>query len=277
MNQKIGHIRRILVALDTSPHSHAALEAAAYLAAQLEAHLMGVYVEDVNLLRLAQLPFVREIRYASATSQKLDEVMVEKQLRSQASRARDDLRQVAEAHALEWSFRVLRGMVSAELLTAAMEADLLVLGRTGRQSRPRNQLGSTARMAVMQHQCPVLLIPPIYNLNQPPLLLYDGSAMANRALLMAVALAKPYGRFAVLLVHPDETIAQQWRQTIHAQLAGEKLQTEYRTVLAVAELPAILSQMDFSMILAGQAESPLSRAVIESLFQAGEQPVLIVQ
>ena len=44
-------IRRILVALDTSKHSLAALEAADELAAWLKAELFGLFVEDINLLR----------------------------------------------------------------------------------------------------------------------------------------------------------------------------------------------------------------------------------
>ena len=65
-------IRRILVALDASRHSLAALEAAAELAARLKAELVGLFVEDIDLLRLAGLPFAREIRYPSAIIQQLD-------------------------------------------------------------------------------------------------------------------------------------------------------------------------------------------------------------
>ena len=53
---------RILVALDASPQSEAALRAAAELAALLEAELEGLFVEDINLLHLCGLPFGREIR-----------------------------------------------------------------------------------------------------------------------------------------------------------------------------------------------------------------------
>ena len=49
--------RRILVALDASAHSHAALAAAVALAARLHAEIEGLFVEDINLLRLAELPF----------------------------------------------------------------------------------------------------------------------------------------------------------------------------------------------------------------------------
>ena len=49
-------MRRILVAVDASPHSLAALDAALRLAADLEAEIIGLFVEDINLLRLAGMP-----------------------------------------------------------------------------------------------------------------------------------------------------------------------------------------------------------------------------
>ena len=55
-------VRRILVALDASPHSHAALEEAAALAKPLQAELAGVFVLDAELLRLSALPVARETR-----------------------------------------------------------------------------------------------------------------------------------------------------------------------------------------------------------------------
>ena len=55
-------IGRILVALDASPHSLNALRAAAELAAVTESELHGLYVEDLNLLRMCGLPFVARDR-----------------------------------------------------------------------------------------------------------------------------------------------------------------------------------------------------------------------
>ena len=54
-------IRRILVALDASEASRAAIRSAVDLAARFRAELVGLFVEDVNLLRSAQLPFVRKV------------------------------------------------------------------------------------------------------------------------------------------------------------------------------------------------------------------------
>jgi len=58
---------RILVALDASRNSLTALKAAAEVASLMHADLQAVFVEDVNLLRLAGLPFVHEIGLYSAT------------------------------------------------------------------------------------------------------------------------------------------------------------------------------------------------------------------
>ena len=62
-------IRRILIALDASTHSLAALHAAAEMAANMQAELIGLFVEDENLLHLAGLPFAQEVRSSSAESE----------------------------------------------------------------------------------------------------------------------------------------------------------------------------------------------------------------
>ena len=54
-------VKRILIALDPSRRGQSALQAAAHLAAGTGAELAGLFVEDINLLRLAGLPFAREL------------------------------------------------------------------------------------------------------------------------------------------------------------------------------------------------------------------------
>jgi len=54
-------IRRILVAMDTLSDNQAVLESAAELAAQLEAELTGLFVEDTDLLQAAELPVSLEV------------------------------------------------------------------------------------------------------------------------------------------------------------------------------------------------------------------------
>ena len=74
-------VRRILVALDASAHSLAAVEAAARLAEKVDAELEGLFVEDVNLIRLARLELAREIDVLSARLRDLESQQLERQLR----------------------------------------------------------------------------------------------------------------------------------------------------------------------------------------------------
>ena len=88
-------IHRILVALDVSTHSQAALKAAASVAALLEAELVGMFFEDINLLRVAQLPFVQEVCFPMAEVRDIGVSQMERHWRSQANEARRQLGEMA--------------------------------------------------------------------------------------------------------------------------------------------------------------------------------------
>ena len=92
MSQRQGGftLRHILVALDASTHSLAAVEAAADLAAAMQAEMEGLFIEDINLIRLASLPCTREVRH-TASMASLDLEQMERALKAQASEARQAL------------------------------------------------------------------------------------------------------------------------------------------------------------------------------------------
>lgn len=123
---------RILVALDESPRSAAALSAAAELASELDAELSGLFIEDVNLQHLAGLPFAREFSLLSGVGRPLSQGDVEQTWRREADSLQRQLAEAADRLRLRWSFRVTRGRVAAEVHTQAQAFDLVVLGkRTG--------------------------------------------------------------------------------------------------------------------------------------------------
>ena len=61
-------LRRIVIAMDASPHAAAALEGAARFARVFGAELAAVFVEDVDLIRAASSPFAREVGRLGASS-----------------------------------------------------------------------------------------------------------------------------------------------------------------------------------------------------------------
>ena len=103
--ERIIDIQRILVALDASQQSLAALEVAAELAAKYGAELIAVFVEDINLVRLSEFPFAQEIGYFSAISRQLDSQQIERELRAHARWVERTTATIAKRTNLRWSFR----------------------------------------------------------------------------------------------------------------------------------------------------------------------------
>jgi len=224
-------IRRILVALDTSPPSMAALKAAAELAGRLRADLLGLFVEDTALLDLAESPYACEFLYPAALQAPLSRASMESKLRALSERARRALAEVAEQAKVRWSFRVVRGQVTSEIIAAASEFDLLAMGKIGWSLGPPTRMGSTARGAAAS-AIPVLLLPGRALLPQAGVLVcYDGSLASRLAVLAAAQLARPStSRLTVLLAARDQGRAAELRREVVALLEGKNLQVRYRQV-----------------------------------------------
>lgn len=119
-------IRRVIVRLDPALQSRALLEAAVDLAGEMQAELLGLFVENQDLLHFAGLPFARELGFESATRRALDVESMERTLRALAKEARQALESVAARTQVQWSFRVVRGAPAAELLAAAEASDFVI-------------------------------------------------------------------------------------------------------------------------------------------------------
>jgi len=183
-------VRRITVALDSSPHARAALAAAVDLAARLHAKMDALFVEDITYAYLAELNLGREFVMSSGRSQPFDPQAIEGWYRRQAADARRMAEALARDRHLAISFRVVRGKVDVEVITAASNADLLVLGVAGRSEVLRQQPGSTALAAAARAPGSVLLIRPGTRVAGHAVVAYDGSPGAVRALEAAAMLAE---------------------------------------------------------------------------------------
>ena len=277
MRQKVsnpGKIRRILVAIDASPQSLAALEAAADLAADLDAELVGVYVEDINLIRLAALPVVLETGEASARTRRLESSRMDRQLRNQAARAAQAMAIAASRAQVRWTFTVARGSIEAELLQAASEADLFILGRAGWSGKRR--LGSTARKLVAAGNNRTMIIERGERLLPTLMTVYDGSDQSKRALDTAISLGE---YMAVGIVAEDEDQARALQSEVAAILDLLGLKARYRWLVRAdtSEL-ANMVRTEEECILILPGESPLleGKSLPEALDEF-ECPVLLVQ
>lgn len=270
-------IRRIMVALDTSPPSMVALDAASNLARYFHSELVGLFIEDTNLLMIAQYPFAREIRFPGATIQKLDTHSMEIQLKQTADRARAVVRRSAEKSSLTWTFHVRRGAVPVELMAAAKEVDLLVLGRSSQRLVRTSRVGSTAETAVIQTGRPVLLLCSNLDLSKPVMLYYDGSDAAKLALTLAVPLAQISGVLHVLILAEDDQTEQACRQDILARQRGSDVIVIFNPLDNTDAVTDVIAKSEFSLIVIGDTESAPSKSLIQRLLREFDYPFLVTR
>ncbi|HWB14638.1 MAG TPA: hypothetical protein VG826_35775 [Pirellulales bacterium] len=134
---------RVLVVVDSAAEAESAIQAAARLAADLSAELSGLFVENADLIRLADLPFAAEIATSPPMLRRLDRELLQRTLRAQAEQARRTLAEAASSLRVQWSFQVARGHSTEIALTAAGQLDLLMIRLAGRQ--PRRPIGAPQR------------------------------------------------------------------------------------------------------------------------------------
>ena len=273
-------IRRILVALDASPDSLAALEAAAELAAALDAELAGLFVEDVRLVQAAALSLARAVNVPSATEREFDLDAIERELRVQAARIRRELSAIGERLQVRWTMRVARGEVAAEVIGAAREADLLMIGRGGRLRARDVRLGSVARAAATEAPAPVLFLRAGTRIARPILVTYDGSPGAERALALAADLAHPGdGGVTVLVESADEAEARRLQAKAAARLADMGVQARTRRIPPgdPRSLAAAVIQEGGGVLVLGSRRDASEEPDLTRWVEALDRPVLILR
>lgn len=225
------HVRRIVLALDASAHDRATVVAAARLAARLKAGLEALFVEDINLLHSAQLPFVRRASAAAPAWREFDAAAMERELRAMAAGARRVLAAEAARTRQPWSFRVVRGHPETEAFEAAEHADLLVLARGSEALGAVARLSSPAGQAAAKATRPVLLLRATDALDRGIAVVYDGSPGAERALSAAVMLDGAR-ELTILLTGETEKEVQASRSHATERLAGSGHAIVFTTLIA---------------------------------------------
>jgi nucleotide-binding universal stress UspA family protein len=271
-------VRRILLAIDASPHSLAALNAAAELSAQLDAELVGLFVEDINLLRLADLSFARQVGFHSASAREFSRQQIEQELRAQANRAKRALAIASQKARLRSNFRVVRGVISNELLQAAMDADLVILGKAS-WSR-RRSLGSTARTIIARSPCQTLIIQQGTRLGMVMGVLYDGSDISKVALETAEGLLKRrIGFLTVLILAEDIEKARFLQKEVTSWLKEHGLTSGFRWLFttAVGNLAGVLKSEKIGALIVPVGMESVSQEEISELLNEVDIPVFLIR
>ena len=196
-------MRRIAVTLDACQVSSSTLEEAVLLAARMGAQLEGIFVEDIDLIQLAELPFLREVRSVSRSEIAINLTRMEQELRVLARRAERLLGEHAARQNVSWSFRIWRGSIDTELLTADADADVFALTRMGtRLARPATKKAVSV--------------------------VFTGTEASRRALETAMSLTiDPYKELNILLPAEKEAEATRLQELATRQLGEQAVSAEF--------------------------------------------------
>jgi len=261
---------RVVVALDTSG-SLAALATASGLARAMEAELVGLFVEDVDLLAFAALPFAGEVGFASAQWRALDVATMERSLRAQARRIREALGKRLAGEPVKWTFEVVRGTTFTALASVAAERDLAVVTVRRGADRARADIAR----AIGTLPTALLIVPES---TPPPRMIAvvaPAQAAPREIAALVASLSTHYGRAALFVTADGEPARRaSWQRETAALLAEQGIAARFRAAGAAtrAEVARILAAEHPRLVVALAPSPALRAAWVDAL----PYPVLVL-
>ncbi len=263
-------VARVVAALDATSHDAETLATVVELAARFGAEAAGLFIEDINFLRLCALPVTRHVG-AFPFDAGPDLEQAERQLKDLAARAEAALKAAATARHLPWSFQVLRGSPTKELGAATAARDLLVVGHAREIAGMPRHLGSGLHEAIRRAERSTLHVPRAPLLNQPIAAILAGSALVQRTLSAAVRLTDPTTREVEILVVGEGAAKDAAKTEIAAWLADQGLRAHFLP-------PSRLQSDDLRRVLARSRTDQLVVVSADALIAAGiEAEDMLVQ
>lgn len=286
---RAARFKRILVALDSAGDGPDVVDLVAALAAQLDANLFGLFVEDIDLLHLAGLPRARAFSTLSAGRATLDQDLVERAMRVRVALFRKAVEEAARRRRIRSSFEVRRGRVVTEVIATAEDADLVVMSWTGGvvdHARGQARLPATVERVLSEGPArSVLLLRRGAAFDGPILVAYDGTPSSERALEAALQMARGLrgpGRTAtleVVLITSGLEQVETWHRDLGARLAERGLTVRFLHLWeGDAKLLCRAARRDHATILVLGWDLPLLRGEgAQAVLGQSESSILLVR
>lgn len=272
--------RRVVVLLDGSRRAQRLLDEAARLAKREDAELVGLFVEDTELLRAASLPFGGEIGLVSGNLRAVAPETLERRLRQQAQRLQALLAAAAGRHALRWRLEVNRDRLEAAALAATLADDLLVVYRAGWRHPPEGGFASrTLSRMLGVARCRVMMLGERTAMGAHPILVFQATDEAGlRAMNEALRLARITNQQLLVLLPRDGEQEKRNRAAIEGW--GARLGRRPRCLPFegedVATLVALLRRERAGALVLPRGHALLRGAAGERLLEASDTALIVV-
>lgn len=196
-------IKKILVAADGSDYGKSSMDYAFWLARRLDASVMAVHVVDIVSFEGS---FLHDISGALGFEPFLNFSSRMKDILEERGRSiLSGFEEAASEAGLEPESDLLFGVVTNEICEKAKLADLVVMGRRGVNAQfEYGLLGSATEGVIRKSPKPVLIVPREFTEPKKPLLAFDGSPNASKAMHSAAEWAKALG-LPISVIHVSRT------------------------------------------------------------------------
>lgn len=272
-------VREILVAVDSSAHSRAALRAAATLAKVTKANIRGLFVHEKHWSQISKLPSVVSINELTGKAQVLEKNALKQQVDLLKRRLRQELKYISEKNQLTHSWETVRGQVAEEILEAAKKADLITIGRRGRSFPLQKRLGSTAKAIIRQADKPILILKKGLNLDNPITAVFDGSSESQKGLNLALSLAqRNNSKLAILVLNETQQDKIQRNRTLEKLVDNASIPVSV-TILQRPDMHRFLNEINYQhagLLVIPKNQSFLQYDSLETTLGYLNCPVLMI-
>ncbi len=263
--------RRILVALDNSRDSVAALNMAAFFARMLQAELEGLFVEEDDWYELIEHGFFLEVSTFTGTVSRMEKSRMRMQIRGHSERIRREIEKVSRKYEISHRFRSVRGKVQQQILEATKDADLITIGMYGRSVVRRGYLGSTARAILHYSTKPVLLLQQGMSAGERISLIDDGSGSLRQYLSLARVFSGKLG-LPLLIINiegSDKTAPKIVRY-------GNTVFYNFLNPPTNHDLSSVIREYKTGLLIAGRDHPLMQRDSLERILAEVRCPLLLL-
>ncbi len=191
--------KNLLIPVDGSPNSSSAIRYGIWLAKRFKARLTGIYVVDVVAL---EGPFFHDLSGSLGFEPYLNfSTKMREILENKGREVLEDFEAECKKEKVSCETELTSGIIINEIAEHSRVADLIIMGKRGiNYSFEHGLFGSTTEGVIRKALKPVMVVPQGFEEIKKPLLVYDGSPHAGKAMRSAAEIAKTLRLRLTLLV-----------------------------------------------------------------------------
>ena len=271
---------RIVVGLKPAAQIELPVEAAATLAAAIEAEMVGLFVREDAMIDLAGLPFARAFGFGAGRPLSLTREAMEQAFARCEATCRRTLSARAELARVKWSFSTMRGELPVKISAELTTGDFLVISGGGRGPGGHG-LVDEIRSAPADVQGVVIAAAQEAARSGGPFIAVDhGAAAGEKTVRLAMRIAAVSGAQPVLFVIAADVGQADRIARRGQQLAGAGTRLIVHRFLpgAPQSIATAFSRLAPSFVVADLEGEPFSDdQAVRTLLRAAGAPVALLR